>query len=252
MVVHIVYSKLKFRLFLTGYFLFSLSIGLLSNTKINSSNYFEPLSLFVLYILWGTWIAWGVNNRGHSFKGTFIIFNLRNSTKVVLTTFAIIITYLAINNIVSDGMHFNKSKVVDGFTSIDILTLVVAIVIAPIVEEYYFRRIVLSNWSFRWGIRWGIILSSIVFGVFHSDLLGKVVFGILLAILYLNTKSIRVTILCHCLNNTFFLTFPLVFGYPPEDSFNSMVSKSFSIFILILIFYIIYVFMKLIKSADNK
>ncbi len=71
----------------------------------------------------------------------------------------------------------------------------------PIYEEFLFRGLLLHRWSQKWGVTRGIVFSSLVFGVLHFDLLGAFIFGYVMCVLYLWTKTLLVPILAHALNN---------------------------------------------------
>lgn len=75
------------------------------------------------------------------------------------------------------------------------------LVVAPVTEEFIFRGVLLHRWGVKWGTRPAIILTSILFGVLHSNLVGLFVFGIVMALLYLSTRSLLVPIVAHGLNN---------------------------------------------------
>ena len=77
----------------------------------------------------------------------------------------------------------------------------VAVVIAPVVEEVLFRGILMQRWALRWGTRTGIILSSAVFAVGHVELLGHFVFGVVMCAMYMRTRSLLLPIATHALNN---------------------------------------------------
>lgn len=81
------------------------------------------------------------------------------------------------------------------------LMLLSALVVAPITEEFLFRGVLLHRWGTKWGIRPAIVLTSIFFGVLHSNLVGLFVFGVVMSLLYLRTRSLLVPMLAHALNN---------------------------------------------------
>jgi len=81
------------------------------------------------------------------------------------------------------------------------LIVLTGVIVAPIVEEFLFRGVILQRFAVMWGTTAGILASSFIFGVFHADLLGAFVFGIFMSILYINTKTLLVPIACHMLNN---------------------------------------------------
>ena len=81
------------------------------------------------------------------------------------------------------------------------LMVLIAVVIAPVVEEFLFRGIIFQRFAVKWGTTVGILISSFIFGLLHSDILGAFVFGIVMSLLYINTKTLLVPIACHMLNN---------------------------------------------------
>lgn len=75
------------------------------------------------------------------------------------------------------------------------------VVLAPVVEELCFRGIILHRWSQKWSPRDGVILSSLLFGLIHTNLIGAVIFGFVMSVLYIKTRSLWVPIFCHVVNN---------------------------------------------------
>jgi membrane protease YdiL (CAAX protease family) len=80
-------------------------------------------------------------------------------------------------------------------------TILVAVVVAPIVEELVFRGVVLRSLAARWGTNAGIVASALVFGILHVGAFGAVAFGIVMALVYLRTRTLLVPIACHVLHN---------------------------------------------------
>lgn len=74
-------------------------------------------------------------------------------------------------------------------------------VLAAAMEELLFRGVLLARWERRWGAARAAVASSLAFGLLHMDLLGAFVFALVMAGLYLRTRSLWVPILCHALNN---------------------------------------------------
>ena len=81
------------------------------------------------------------------------------------------------------------------------LMLLSALVVAPITEEFLFRGILLHRWGVKWGTRPAIILTSVIFGVLHSNLIGLFFFGVVMSLLYLQSRCLWVPIAAHALNN---------------------------------------------------
>ncbi len=75
------------------------------------------------------------------------------------------------------------------------------VLIAPVVEEFFVRGILLTRWSIKWGTPQAILMSSFLFGILHADIIGAFFFGYVLSILYIRTKSLLIPISIHMANN---------------------------------------------------
>ncbi len=83
-----------------------------------------------------------------------------------------------------------------------VLAVVIAVVLAPVIEEVLFRGVVLSRWGVKWGVRTGIVATALVFGVLHAiDAAGATAFGLITALLYLQSRTLIVPIAFHAANN---------------------------------------------------
>lgn len=84
---------------------------------------------------------------------------------------------------------------------LNVITFCSIVIMAPIFEEYLFRGVLLQRWSQKWNVRRAIIVSSLIFAVLHTDIIGAFLYGVVMSLLYLKTQSLLVPILCHILNN---------------------------------------------------
>lgn len=75
------------------------------------------------------------------------------------------------------------------------------IVVAPIVEEVFFRGFLLHRWALTWGVRSSVVSTTVIFASMHADPLGALLFGFVMAVIYLKTRSLGLVIACHILNN---------------------------------------------------
>ncbi|WP_392486545.1 CPBP family intramembrane glutamic endopeptidase [Haloimpatiens sp. FM7315] len=75
--------------------------------------------------------------------------------------------------------------------------------LAPFVEEFIVRGVILNRLKIRWKVKTSILVSSFLFGIMHTDIafLGAFVFGIFMSIIYLKTRNILINIFAHALNN---------------------------------------------------
>lgn len=85
-----------------------------------------------------------------------------------------------------------------------LLAVVVVAIIAPIVEELFFRGFIYPVFRQRWGVVVAITVSGLLFALAHASLFLFVpvaVIGFVLAYLYERTESLGPPIMLHALNN---------------------------------------------------
>jgi len=81
------------------------------------------------------------------------------------------------------------------------LNVMTVVVIAPIAEEFIFRGVLFQCWAAQWGVRPALLASSLVFGVLHTNVIGLSMFGVVMGLLYIKTRTLIVPMACHALNN---------------------------------------------------
>ena len=112
--------------------------------------------------------------------------------------------------VIASGELFATSE----FTQYPVLynteIVVVAVVLAPVIEELIFRGMLLTRWSAKWGPTKSILLSSFIFAILHADLVGAFVFGVVMSLLYINTRTLLVPMAAHFLNNLLAVTLSAV------------------------------------------
>jgi uncharacterized protein len=83
----------------------------------------------------------------------------------------------------------------------DALVLVVIVVVcAPIVEEIFYRGLVLRSFENKWGTGWAVAFSSVLFGAIHLQILqfpALVTFGLVAALLTVRTRRLGPAIFAH-------------------------------------------------------
>jgi membrane protease YdiL (CAAX protease family) len=92
-----------------------------------------------------------------------------------------------------------------------VVLMVVAVAVAPVLEETLFRGLLMQRWAHRWGTRTGVVASSVLFALGHQELLGHFLFGAAMCLLYLRTRRLWVPIAAHAINN-FVLLLPGLWG----------------------------------------
>jgi membrane protease YdiL (CAAX protease family) len=81
--------------------------------------------------------------------------------------------------------------------------LLLVVVLAPVVEEFAFRGMLMKRWAATRGLWTGILGSAAVFALLHPPTwIGAFVFGVVAGILYLWSGSLLAPILRHVLNNS--------------------------------------------------
>ena len=79
------------------------------------------------------------------------------------------------------------------------------VVAAPILEEIFFRGLLLESLARRWNARWAVVASAAVFGVMHLPILPQMVNAFAIALvmgyIYLQTRSLVPVIVIHAINN---------------------------------------------------
>lgn len=88
-----------------------------------------------------------------------------------------------------------------GFT----FAFIVAVVIAPIVEEVFFRGFVLQTLAKKISPFWGVVLTALIFASVHFEfqsIMPLLILSVVLNVLYIKTKSIWPGIVFHVMNNS--------------------------------------------------
>lgn len=113
-------------------------------------------------------------------------------------------------------------------------------VLAPIMEEIMFRGIILNNLLSKRNIWYSIIVSSLMFGLIHLNLLqgtNAFILGIVLAIVFIKTRNIYACIIGHFLNNLMALM-------STYTNFPGIVYDIINIFLILICIYPILMFIK--------
>lgn len=84
--------------------------------------------------------------------------------------------------------------------------------IGALAEEWLFRGVLLQLWAQRFGVRFAVLATSVLFAVMHSDVIGSVIFGIVMALVYIRTGTLLVPIVAHFLFNALVAVGAVVWG----------------------------------------
>jgi hypothetical protein len=83
----------------------------------------------------------------------------------------------------------------------NLLAFLGVVLAAPLVEEWFFRGLLMRRWSLKWGPRAGILGSSLVFAAVHVDMVGGLAFAVVMCGLYVHHRSLWVPVIVHASNN---------------------------------------------------
>ncbi|MCL5996895.1 MAG: CPBP family intramembrane metalloprotease [Chloroflexi bacterium] len=109
----------------------------------------------------------------------------------------------------SVGIHSQQAMALapEGFTWASAIgSLVLTGVLGPISEEVFFRGVLYRWLRDRWGVAVGLVVSSVIFGLFHVELatvIPAIVIGLVCAFAYERSKSLVPAIVIHSANNLF-------------------------------------------------
>lgn len=97
-----------------------------------------------------------------------------------------------------------QNTILDVATSSNmVITFVYMVICAPVFEEYIFRKLIIDS-TMRYGQGVAILLSGLMFGLFHGNL-NQFVYafglGLFLAFLYVRTGSLKISIALHMIIN---------------------------------------------------
>ncbi|WP_247739023.1 CPBP family intramembrane glutamic endopeptidase [Bacillus sp. 165] len=123
------------------------------------------------------------------------------------------VEFYAVSFIIPDLVldTLNELNVIDHSTIwMTLFTIISVSVYAPIMEETIFRGFFLHRMSRKWSIKRAMIVSSILFGLGHANIIGAAVFGIVMCLLYIKTRSLLMPMIVHALNNFSLSIFDIV------------------------------------------
>ena len=143
------------------------------------------------------------------YDSLFEVSNLKSISFIVIanilfvSTLYFILKYFASLSLISfDSPLFGDFSYLNG--NILFLYFITVVILSPIIEEILFRGIFLRRFNKELeNVTWAILITSILFGFCHGfgGILGAILFGICVSILYIKSRNILVPIFAHFLNN---------------------------------------------------
>ncbi len=136
------------------------------------------------------------------------------------------------------------TAIATAFASLTGASLIVAVatvgVLAGTAEELFFRGYIQSRFQQRWGALLAILLTSVLFGVLHLDLVHSPLamgLGVYLGYLAFRTESIRLPIFAHVTNNAL----SVLMGASHPETTSSLGELAFSLALLVVSVLLIHI-----------
>jgi len=149
--------------------------------------------------LFGTFPAWSTLGRYSFWAVPLVLFSLSS----------VLVLYFPLSMLLPGFFEWwfieNSPNIVstvgDDYFLANLLNFCTIVLVAPIVEEFCVRGILLTRWTIKWGVSRSILASSLVFALLHNNPIGIFCFACVMAIFYIRTKSLFVPIAVHIVNN---------------------------------------------------
>ena len=191
-------------------------IALLTPLDSGGAGTFDILFGFAVYGALASWIAWacrgsdiglrrlvGALPRGYDGRSWVRLAGLLAVTMAFSLGSALLWMY-ALSILAPGALEFlidALSTEPDPGLAYQVAFGVLAVLLAPLLEETLFRGILVNRWGYRWGLPTALIASSVAFGILHANPFGIGVVGLVAALLYLRTGTLIVPIVFHATNN---------------------------------------------------
>lgn len=165
---------------------------------------------YVPLVLWAFFVQWRNKVR---LRTLFALPRIGKYWWVVVGMVPVLLVFSLGASIVTASLFPSYVENAEIDTSTNALALAVTVaVIPPVVEELIFRGLLLERWATAWRLGTAIIVQAVFFGILHVDPIGAGVFGLVLALVYLRSRSLWPPIVMHALNNGFVLVVVLTAG----------------------------------------
>jgi len=177
-----------------------------TSTKVTAGSALAlALSSLVLYV-WQTASAWTFSLR--SAGNRLSLWGFRKPNKAFFWTIPLALVAVYVISAAHDALvHPRQQDIISQFPHSAagiVLFVLVAVIMAPLFEETFFRGFLFRGFASSWGWVWGALASATVFGLAHLQLSVFVplfALGFALAWVYKRTGSLWTSIALHALFN---------------------------------------------------
>ena len=167
------------------------------------------MPLFIFILLFFIWALRGTHGLSGNFSKLFERGNRREILYIfiinllfvfILGAFFAILDILFGSAYPEMAMDFTPTYYNPSSLALEVIT---SIILAPIIEELFFRGVLFNRLKGRTGIVAAMIISSAIFAVGHEfgGITSAFLFGMCMCIIYLKTDNILMTMSIHFLNN---------------------------------------------------
>jgi membrane protease YdiL (CAAX protease family) len=164
------------------------------------------------YLGWGAWAVWLCRRHGISIRrlvgrprGRKAWGYVAMALPLLLLSAGLFVLQMVLASWVAPEMvrgWMADDQAADAAPLAGALGLLASVALAPAVEELVFRGVLLRSWTRRRGRTAALLGTAALFAVLHpADLVGSFVFGVVLGIIRLRTRTLLVPIACHALFN---------------------------------------------------
>ena len=194
---------------LIGFILNVVLVVIFPSLSENETLMIMPLLCYVL--LFFIWALRGTHGLIDDFSNLFEKDNRRELFYIFLINFLfvfLVVAFFANFDILYGSVYPDMEPLLD-FTpnALDplsfILEVISSVILAPILEELFFRGVLFNRLKIRTGIIAAMVISSALFAIGHEfgGITSAFVFGICMCIIYMKTDNILMTMSIHFLNN---------------------------------------------------
>ena len=139
------------------------------------------------------------------------------SSVVPVAVFMFVLSILLLT-IQSQWLHIYWLTGEDVFPSYEnriylVYSLITTVVVAPIVEEIFFRRWLFQLFNKKLSVAMSVVLVAVIFSAGHSDPFGAFVFSIVLSLIWLRQGNLVQCIWIHVTNNALAVFFAVLEDY---------------------------------------
>lgn len=214
----LLFEYMKIRWFLLSGFIFSclLFIGLFFLFDTTILNDEVMLDLMISYTILGVfpmmWFYWQLDKQNQRFEDIIYFRGVSNYlSDVVFITLTLIFFSIGAFWFLGYVLSYPLPQYVEWLLAAEdimpeqpfffVLMAIYISFIGPIAEELIFRGLLLKRLGQKFNILFSIIVTNLLFGILHMDILGAFIFGFIASLLYLHSGNLLVPILVHILNN---------------------------------------------------